>query len=94
LGNKVENISLDQYDSLLAKFLNAKTIEVEAFKNNEEDNLAYHTLTSLRSTSVWAFKTSQKIGEEILVYDPIPGIQIGCMPLEEATRGKKWSLMN
>jgi len=94
LGNKVENISTNQYDSLLAKFLNAKKNEIEAFKINEEDNLAYHTLTSLRSKSVWAFKTSQKIGKEVLAYDPVPGVQIGCMPLDEATGGKKWSLMN
>lgn len=94
LGNKVENIGVDQYDSILAKFLNAGQKEIKAFKSNEEDNLVYQTLTKLRSTSVWAFRTSQKIGEEVLAYDPVPGVQIGCISIDEATGGKKWSLMN
>lgn len=94
LGNNVENIGMDQYDSLLAKFLIAGQKDIKTFKNNEEDNLVYHTLTKLRSTSVWAFRTSEKIGKEVLAYDPVPGIQIGCMSMDEATGGKKWSLMN
>ncbi len=94
LGNKVENIGIDQYDSILAKFLNAGQKEIEAFKNSKEDNLVYHTLTKLRSTSVWAFRTSEKIGKEVLAYDPVPGIQIGCISIDKATGGKKWSLMN
>jgi hypothetical protein len=42
--------------------------------------------------SIWAYKTSQKIGEEVLAYDPIPGKLQGCISLEEATGGKVWSL--
>ncbi|RLD77391.1 MAG: hypothetical protein DRJ10_12010 [Bacteroidetes bacterium] len=94
LGDNVAGADMNQYDSLLAKFLKARQKEIEEFKINEENNLIYHTLTNLRSTAVWAFKTSQKIGKEVLAYDPIPVVQIGCMSLDEATGGKEWSLMN
>ena len=94
LGDNVANIDMKQYDSLLAKFLKTGQKEIEEFKIIEEENLTYQTLTRLRSTAVWAFKTSQKIGKEVLAYDPIPVEQIGCIPLDEATGGKKWSLMN
>lgn len=46
----------------------------------------------LRSVSVEAFKTNEFIGEQILAYDPIPGRQVGCIDLKEATGGKIWSI--
>lgn len=36
--------------------------------------------------------SSQKIGTEVLAYDPVPGMYNGCMPLAEATGGKVWAL--
>ncbi|RLD77819.1 MAG: gluconate 2-dehydrogenase subunit 3 family protein, partial [Bacteroidetes bacterium] len=50
------------------------------------------TLTNLRTMTIWAYKTSEKVGEEILAYDPIPGDFHGCISLEETTKGKAWSL--
>lgn len=94
LSSDVEHINSSQYDDLLAKYLKANQKEQEAFKNNKEENLIYQTLLKLRSTSVWAFKTSQKIGQDVLAYDPVPGVQLGCTSLEEATGGKAWSLIN
>ncbi len=38
------------------------------------------------------FFTSQLVGEDVLAYNPIPGDYVGCLPLEEATGGKVWSL--
>lgn len=49
-------------------------------------------LTNLRSMAIWSYKTSQKVGEEILAYEPIPGRQQGCVDVEEATGGRAWSL--
>ncbi len=93
-GNDVDNITVKQYDALLTKYLKSSLDNRELFKNNEDTYLIYQTLTVLRSKSVWAFKTSQEIGKNVLAYDPVPGVQIGCMPLNEATGGKGWSLMN
>lgn len=45
---------------------------------------------SLKATAIWAYLTSQKIGEEVLSYDPIPGSYNGCIPLSDIEN--KWSL--
>lgn len=44
----------------------------------------------LKSMSIWAYFTSEEIGENVLSYDPIPGKYEPCKPLSEV--GNKWSL--
>ena len=88
--NPVSNIERKVYDDLLAKYLRTTKEEQELLV--EEENLVFSALADLRNMSVWAYQTSQKIGEEVLAYDPIPGLQMGCVPLKETTGGKRWSL--
>ncbi|MGO4919141.1 gluconate 2-dehydrogenase subunit 3 family protein [Maribacter spongiicola] len=45
---------------------------------------------SMKSTAIWAYFTSQEMGENILSYDPIPGVYEPCKPLSEV--GYRWSL--
>lgn len=45
---------------------------------------------SLKSLTLWAYFSSEKVGEEILLYDPVPGVYRGCIPLSDV--GKSWSL--
>jgi len=45
---------------------------------------------SLKSTAIWAYMTSEEIGENVLSYDPIPGNYEACKPVSEV--GNKWSL--
>ena len=45
---------------------------------------------SLKSMAIWAYFTSEEIGENVLNYDPIPGDFKGCIPLLEV--GNRWSL--
>ena len=45
---------------------------------------------SLKSLALWAYFSSEKVGEEILVYDPVPGTYNGCIPFSDV--GKSWSL--
>ncbi|AUP80025.1 gluconate 2-dehydrogenase subunit 3 family protein [Flavivirga eckloniae] len=92
----VSALQHNAYDALLAKYLKIPKqqrliYEKEKDKSNT-DAIIYKTLTDLRDTSVWAFRNSEQIGEHVLAYDPIPGVQIGCAPLEETTKGKSWSL--
>ena len=95
LDKPVKDLSVEDYDGLLAKYLKANKEEQEAFRNNEQDAPVLETLTRLRGGAIWAYTTSEKIGEEVLAYDPVPGEQKGCISVEEATGewgGKAWSL--
>jgi len=47
---------------------------------------------NLRGMTVWGYKTSEYVGEEVLEYLPVPGEYIGCGDLNELTGGKAWSL--
>jgi hypothetical protein len=49
-------------------------------------------LTNLKSLMIRAYRGSELIGEQYLAYDPIPGRQVGCIDLKEATGGRIWSL--
>jgi hypothetical protein len=52
----------------------------------------YSFLTNIRSMTIWGWKESEEIGENVLWYDPVPGQQKGCIPLSEAGNGKVMSL--
>ena len=45
---------------------------------------------SLKSMAIWAYFTSEEIGEKVLSYDPIPQEYDGCKPLTDI--GNRWSL--
>lgn len=47
---------------------------------------------NLRGSVIWAFKTSEYIGEQVLAYLPIPGGYIPCGDVNELTGGRAWSL--
>ncbi len=47
---------------------------------------------NVRDIAIWAYKSSEYVGEEVLAYSPVPGEYIGCGDLEELTQGKAWSL--
>ncbi len=81
-----------EYNNLLSKYLKVNHKDKEAFYKNDNDSLVLETLRSLRNMAIWAYKTSEKVGEEVLAYDPIPGDLQGCISLEEVTKGKAWSL--
>ncbi len=91
-NRKVSKITADDYDVLLTKYLKADQITQVSFNNREKEKTVFEALINLRNTSVWAYKTSELIGETVLAYAPIPGKQQGCISLEEATNGKAWSL--
>ncbi|WP_430907267.1 gluconate 2-dehydrogenase subunit 3 family protein [Maribacter sp. 2-571] len=47
---------------------------------------------TVRDMSIWGYKTSEYVGEEVLAYLPIPGEYVGCGDVQELTGGKAWSL--
>jgi hypothetical protein len=66
------------------------------FNDNEntisDEALSYNFITTIRQLTITAFKGSEYIGENVLVYRPIPGEQEGCVDLEETTGGRAWSI--
>ena len=91
-GRKVFDLNEKEYDSLLAKYLRASKDELVVYRASKEDKIVLNALTELRNSSLWAFKTSEEIGENVLAYDPYPGVNDPCITVDEATGGKAWSL--
>ncbi|RIV70106.1 gluconate 2-dehydrogenase subunit 3 family protein [Flagellimonas aequoris] len=57
-----------------------------------DDEVARYTFANeLRDLATWAYKSSEKVGEEVLAYLPIPGEYIPCGDLNTLTGGKAWS---
>lgn len=52
--------------------------------------LIYKFLTETRYYTLFGYYTSEEVGENILSYDPIPGVYLGCIPVEDI--GNAWSL--
>ncbi|PWH11031.1 hypothetical protein DEJ39_01700 [Bacteroidetes bacterium SCGC AAA795-G10] len=80
------DLTFDELDKLLDKFLKSKDI------NSDEEKFAASFTTDLRNLTINAFRTNEYIGENILAYQPVPGRNVGCVDLDEATGGKAWSL--
>jgi glucoside 3-dehydrogenase (cytochrome c) hitch-hiker subunit len=61
----------------------------EVSSKNKGNYLIYKFLTSVRYFSLYGYYTSEKIGKEVLNYDPVPGVYNGCLPISEFD--KSWS---
>ena len=74
---------IETYEKLLANGSEATVSDEVA---------VFALLTNLHSLMIRAYRGSELVGEQILAYDPVPGRQVGCIDLEEATGGRIWSL--
>ena len=61
----------------------------EIHTGNKEQYLIYQFLLFVRSNTLFGYFTSEKIGREVLNFDPIPGIYEGCVPLSDI--GNAWT---
>jgi hypothetical protein len=100
--------SIEEYEQIVAKYLNAKPAERDEIAKRSTEtqdpqdrdqkvtldadagSLAY--LQEVRNMGIWAYKTSEEIGENVMWYDPIPGQYIPCGPVDELGGGKAMSL--
>lgn len=62
----------------------------EVSEDKKDNYLMYKFLFSVRIYTLFGYYTSEKVGEEILSYDPIPGKFEPCVPLKDI--GNAWSL--
>lgn len=104
----LEDLTIEHLEPVLASALkvtkddetkNFKLISTyhKAIENGEAAELddtvsRFAFANNLRGLTIWGFKTSEYIGEEVLAYLPIPGEYIGCGDLQELTGGKAWSI--
>ena len=76
-----DNMTAEKYKDLLDNHM---------ILSGDSDDLS-ELLKQIKSDTIWAYKTSEFVGENVLAYDPIPGVAY-CGDLQELTGGKSWSL--
>ena len=107
-GKELDAGKTKDFDQLLAQYLKTSKEEQEAFDEKmsefyvayekdqtampDEDAAMFGMLSNLRGMTIWGWKTSKEIGQDVLWYDPVPGEQKGCVPLNEAGNGKVMAL--
>lgn len=106
-GKEVTAGSANEYEEMVGSYLQSTQVERDVPVRNTEtqdpqdkvpsssldynpQTLAY--LEEVRSLTIWAFKTNEEIGENVLWYDPIPGVYIPCGEVENLGGGKAMSL--
>jgi hypothetical protein len=82
------NLSEAVQDDILKQRIELDKIPAESIENYT----VYKFLLSVRYYALFGYYTSEKIGEEVLAYDPVPGIYTACAPLNDISGGKAWSL--
>jgi hypothetical protein len=93
-----------QFEKLLAEYFNLSDDDSKAILKQQklpiakiddtqlENYTLYKFLLSIKNYTLFGYYTSEKVGEEVLNYDPIPGVQMGCIPIEDVPNGRAWSL--
>ncbi|MFT7034738.1 MAG: hypothetical protein ACJA2S_003256 [Cyclobacteriaceae bacterium] len=98
-GSEFHESSQEEQQELVNKAFSASETETkniltliskkEAPADKKEKYYLYSFLVTLRDLTIKSYFTSEKIGEEVLSYDPIPGRQEGCVPVEDI--GNVWA---
>ena len=75
-----------QMDELITKIMN------DGAPNKDADGADQPFFFALKSMTLLGYFTSEKVGEEVLNYLPIPGGYNGDVPMSEIEKGRAWSL--
>jgi len=91
--SNLSDVTTEQYKSLLDEhmFL-SEEIDPEREAHPEAlDMTSSEFLNQLKWMTIYAYKNSEEVGENVLAYDPIPSAYY-CGDLQELTGGKSYSL--
>ena len=80
---------LDQEEQDQVKLLQSRSVENVSEKDMKNFTI-YKFLLTVRSLSLLGYFTSEKIGKEVLNFDPIPGAYKACIPVSEV--GNAWTI--
>ena len=89
----VKDITEEDIKALLDKNMLLED-EIDPEREADPDSLAFTTsefLNNLKWMTINAYLTTEQIGENVIVYDPVPS-QYYCGDLQELTGGKSYSL--
>jgi len=88
---KLFSTYFDLSDKKTQQILKEQKLTIDELSDDKKDlYLMYKFLFSVRYYTLYGYYTSEKVGEEVLNYDPVPGAFKGCIPLKEI--GNAWSL--
>ncbi|WP_424004376.1 gluconate 2-dehydrogenase subunit 3 family protein [Maribacter sp. IgM3_T14_3] len=78
----------------MSKSINSYTEAIAEGETAELDDEVsrFAFANNLRGMTIWGYKASEYVGEEVLAYLPVPGEYVPCGDLQELTGGKAWSL--
>ncbi|MGB5394328.1 MAG: gluconate 2-dehydrogenase subunit 3 family protein [Lutimonas sp.] len=101
-GKKRSNANKADLEAVFKELFTVSDVEQEKIKaltnkdlsevadTEKEKYFLYSFLMKVRYYTLFGYYTSEKVGEEILSYDPVPGVFQGCIPLSDV--GNAWSL--
>lgn len=107
-SKELEAGKAEEFDQLLATYLKTSEekqkdwnekmdefytkFEADPTAKPDPDAALFGLLSGIRGMTMWAWKTSEEIGKNVLWYDPVPAHQKGCIPLSEAGNGNAMAL--
>lgn len=80
---------LEDEEQAKVRSMQSKTIE-EIAEEERDSYKMYKFLFNIRSLALFGYFTSEKVGKEVLNFDPIPGRYVPCVPVSEI--GNAWTI--
>ena len=106
--NSLTNYDIEELDEILKYYFKSDVSKQElwssdfnkiknsildgSIQSSSNDALSFYFLKTIRDLTITAFKGSEYIGKNILVFRPVPGQQKGCVDLLETTNGRAWTI--
>lgn len=106
--NSLTNYDVEELDEILKYYFKSDVSKQElwssdfnkiknsildgSIESSSNDALSFYFLKTIRDLTITAFKGSEYIGKNILVFRPVPGQQKGCVDLLETTNGRAWTI--
>jgi len=87
---KISKEKITENEEAIAEFMEAAAQGETPQLADEVAQFAF--ASQLRNMTIWSYKTSEYVAEEVLAYLPVPGTYVACGDVDELTGGKAWSL--
>ena len=89
LKKRTKDVEKEHGEAMEAYFM---AIEEQGSAVLDDEIACFAFANSLRDMTVWSYKNTEYIGEEVLAYLPIPGQYVACDDVETLTQNRAWSL--